>query len=940
MDCQRLTGKIAFLISLSCLAIVRAEAVESAAPGRKTSWDQSHVKGRPEPKLPYKPEAAFPLLQLKQPVTLTSAPGMSRLFVVQLAGEIVSFPDSAAADKLDVLMDVRDVDPKVKHTYGMTFHPKFPDQPYVYVCYVRKGTEPDGTVVSRFTVRELDPPRVEPDSEVQLVRWLAGGHNGCSLKFGPDGFLYISTGDGTGPNPPDALRAGQDVSNLLSSILRIDVDHQEPGRNYAIPSDNPFLQWKGARPEIYAFGFRNPWKMSFDRETGDLWVGDVGWDMWELVFRVEKGGNYGWSIMEGSNPILPEQKRGPGPILPPVTQHHHSEARSITGGFVYHGKDLPSLKGAYIYGDYNTGKIWSLRHDGQRVTSRQELADTGHQIIGWAESHDGELYYADYQRTNRIYKLAPNDAPDASENFPRKLSDTGLFQSVRDLQPAAGVEHYEVNASPWEDGAVAIRHLAVPGNLQITWQDNGHLAFPADTVIARTVIKQINGIARRMETQILHQDGNIWRPYSYIWNTAQDDATLGPPNGLSSSGTSKSDGNVLPYRVHSRVECRLCHTKPMGVVLGLQLAQLRPGALRTAGLLERWRRDGLLAGNPPLNSISHPRLVDPYEGTANLTLRARSYLHVNCVSCHRPGGGGPSPIHLDFQRSLGEANIINATPVQGDFGIPNAKIVSPGDPFRSILFYRMAKLGSGHMPHLGSRELDEAGLHMMHNWIKSLESTGETLDVPQIEKYLETPQTTLELAWRMRSVETPPRLRDEIVKLAIASSQPHVRDLMEPFYPAELRTPRLGTRFDYSVVLERDGVAQQGREIFTRLQCAQCHRLENTGGELGPPVEAFAKKHLQPRAMLDAIVRPSAEMDPAFRTHRVVTTDGAILSGRIISQSDDVVVLLSENNKRLEIAQDDIEERTLSRLSIMPEYLLQGISPQDAADLLAFLQAP
>jgi hypothetical protein len=197
-------------------------------------------------------------------------------------------------------------------------------------------------------VTDTDPPRVDPASEEIIITWLAGGHNGGCLAFGPDGYLYISTGDATPPSPPDGLDAGQDMSRLLSGILRIDVDRRDGDRPYSIPPDNPFVTLEGARPEKWAYGFRNPWKISFDRTTGDLWCGDVGWELWELVHRIERGGNYGWSIMEGPQPVKVEGRRGPTPILPPTIALPHSEAASVTGGYVYRGKKFPALAGAYV----------------------------------------------------------------------------------------------------------------------------------------------------------------------------------------------------------------------------------------------------------------------------------------------------------------------------------------------------------------------------------------------------------------------------------------------------------------------------------------------------------------------------------------------------------------------------------------------------------------
>ena len=478
--------------------------------------------------------------------------------------------------------------------------------------------------------------------------------------------------------------------------MRIDVNQTSVGvdgkaLNYAIPTDNPFVGLKIgdelARPEIYAFGFRNPWKFSFDRLTGDLWVGDVGWDMWELVFKVDRGGNYGWSIVEGSNPIHPKDTPGPGPIIPPVIEHHHSEARSVTGGFVYRGSKYPKLAGAYIYGDYNTGKIWALRYDGKKVVDVQEIADTPHQIIGWCETNGGELYYADYQRTNQIYELVPNSVEDRSAQFPRKLSQTGLFASVPEHQVAPGVEPYSIHAPMWEDGLQAERFLALPGNSQIETDNNDNWRFPQDAVVMRTIYRTVNSKRQRLETQLLHRDRGEWRPYAYIWNDEQTDATLVPLSGTTKTFASPDmrdpELGQFAHQVSSRVECRICHSKAMGGLLGFsrtQLAQIRT-ANDEATLFENqlFARSslGFVRGE---SEKPTEHLVDPYDETQSLDERARSYMHVNCVYCHRPGGGGPSPIHLDFSQSLENTKLINTDPIQGGFRLRNAKIVAPANP--------------------------------------------------------------------------------------------------------------------------------------------------------------------------------------------------------------------------------------------------------------------
>src|SRR5581483_5797750 len=236
-----------------------------------------------------------------------------------------------------------------------------------------------------------NPPRADLASEKVIIEWPSGGHNAGCLKFGPDGYLYIGTGDGSGI--ADERDTGQDISDVLSSILRIDVDHPDPGKTYGIPKDNPFVNTPGARPEIWAYGLRQPWKFSFDRQSGDLWCGEVGQDLWEMVYRIKKGGNYGWSVMEGNHPFRPERKKGPTPFLPPVIEHPHSEFRSLTGGYLYRGQRVPELTGAYIYGDFDTGRIWGLRYDGKKVTWHKELTKTQLRLVSFGEDEAGEVYF-------------------------------------------------------------------------------------------------------------------------------------------------------------------------------------------------------------------------------------------------------------------------------------------------------------------------------------------------------------------------------------------------------------------------------------------------------------------------------------------------------------------------------------------------------------------
>ncbi len=693
----------------------------------RVPWTSSRMIGTPEPPPPFHVEPAFPRVKLQFPVVLVPARGTNRLFVGELPGRIGSFPNDPGATRVDLAIDLARVHPGLTALYGLAFHPKFDENRYVYVCYVLRNDVEDGSVVARFEANRSDPPVIDPKSEKVLLRFWSGGHNGGCLDFGNDGYLYISTGDGTAPSPPDIKLTGQDCSDLLSSILRIDVDHTEPGKPYRIPPDNPFVKVPGVRPEIWSFGFRNPWRMSFDRATGDLWVGDVGWELWEMIDKVKRGGNYGWSVMEGPQPVNVEARRGPTPILPPMVAHPHSEAASITGGYVYHGTRLPELAGVYVYGDYQTGTVWGLRCSGDTVTWRQELARTPIHLAAFGESNDGELYLVNHDRTHQIYRLIRNPAAKAKHDFPRRLSETGLFASTRDHRPAPGVIPYSINSELWADGATAERFLAVPNDGRVGLDPQGNWRFPDGSVLVRTVyVGTADGKPvgrRRGETQVLHLLDGAWRPYSYVWNDDQSDAVLADTAGT--TRTIAIDDPNAPtrrrertHRIHTRAECVLCHNpwvekkttifgfqsaSPLGVnTLQMNRTQNEKGV--PVNQLTALSEAGLLAWTPEPARL--PRLVNPYDESAGLADRARSYLQTNCSHCHQFNAGGTANIALGFEVPLDATRTVDVRPIQGTFQIAGARIIAPGDPTRSVLYYRVAKMGGGRMPRLGSVEVD------------------------------------------------------------------------------------------------------------------------------------------------------------------------------------------------------------------------------------------
>lgn len=959
----------------------------------RESWSTSNISGSPDPAPPYRTELAFPNLTFLQPLDLSPALGSDRLFLAEQGGTIRSFPNHQDVRTADLVVDLKESHPELSAVYAITFHPNFEANRKVYICYVQGNDKPDGTFVSEFImsgaiVTSADgatpPPTIDPATERVIIRWWSGGHNGCSLKFGLDGFLYISTGDGGAPSPPDPLMAGQDVSNLLSNILRIDVDHPAEDLAYRIPADNPFVGMENVRPEIWAFGFRNPWRMSFDRVKGDLWVGDVGWQLWEMIYRVERGSNYGWPIMEGPQPALPEANRGPAPISPPVISHPHSEAASITGGFVYHGSQLPELQGVYVYGDFQSGKVWGLKHDGRQITWQKELAQTPLQLVSFGEDNAGEIFLVDYQRTQQIYRLVPNQDDGQHAKFPRQLSQTGLFSDVIRQSPAAGVLRYEINAHHWADHTQSERWLAIPGMEPIQIESDSKWLIPNGAVLAKTVsiemTKGDSSTLQRLETQILHREAGSWRPYTYAWNEDQTDAELVPSSGfsrlLSVQDVSAPEGlREQTYRFAARSECQMCHnpwvemkTTSIGIQtaspLGLSLMQLngRFGRDDSENQLSSMQKAGWISGNVPAAPEDAPRCADPYEPTASLNDRVRSYLHVNCAHCHQPHAGGSATIELGFEVKLEDAKLLNARPGQGAFGISDAALIRPGDPSGSVLHYRLAKTGNGRMPRIGSEEIDDVAVAMIREWIRempspeppsptvtadnlamlaSLSSSSAERRQSAVQQLTSTTRGALDLMLWVQRSEIPMTIRQEVVTLASQSTQPEVRDLFERFIPASKRAKRLGTAVNSAELLAMEADVERGRQLFLRegsASCRNCHRIKETGETLGPDLSQIAKKYT-PAEMLTHLLEPSRFIDVKYIPQVVETVDGLVHTGLLVERTGTEIVLKSVQNKEIRIAMSDVESVTSQQKSLMPELLLRDVTPQQAADLLAYLNS-
>ncbi|MCG3135655.1 MAG: hypothetical protein HMLKMBBP_03377 [Planctomycetes bacterium] len=647
---------------------------------------------------------AFPGVTFDRPLAAVQPPdGTDRMFVVEQGGRvwITDHPAPAPPGQsrktlfLDLSADVSRLGNE-EGLLGFAFHPDFAANRRFFVQYSARYTQSSQrrNVVSEMTSRADDPDAADRAGE-RIVMQIAQpyeNHNGGWLGFGADGMLYIAVGDGGSAEDP--LEAGQRLDTRLAKILRIDVDSAQP---YAVPNDNPFVSRQNALPEIWAYGLRNPWRCSFDRQTGDLWAGDVGQYAVEEIDRIVPGGNYGWDRKEGNDDFEPEQFPPADPLRAPVATYGHGVGQSVTGGFVYRGSAVECLAGKYVFGDFETGRIWAL-DDPYGDADMEDVLDTDELIASFGEDRDGELFVCSF--TGKVLRVVDDGEPPAETPLPPELSDLGIFADLESLRPVQGALRYDVLSPLWSDGAEKPRFLVLPEGEAMTWRDADAFDVPAGTI----AVKSFTRGGERLETRVIRRTATGFQAATYRWRGDLADADRVDASSVATAGGG-------PWTFPSPDDCRKCHTNAAGFLLAVSARQIPKGTLA------KWRRKGVLDGAPPLGRVAQNV---PVRGRGRADARARSYMDANCSFCHRPDDETNAGLDLRATTALEDTGALDAVPQHGDAGLADPRILAPGEPARSTLLERMRIRGDGQMPQLATHVPDDDAIRTLERWILRL----------------------------------------------------------------------------------------------------------------------------------------------------------------------------------------------------------------------------
>ncbi|MCW1885816.1 PQQ-dependent sugar dehydrogenase [Luteolibacter flavescens] len=719
---------------------------------------------------------AFPNIGFSDPLAIATPPGeTNRLFIVEKGGDIEVIPNLAAPAlastpflDLDAIVNPRNsiygnedfVNRGESGLLGLAFHPDYATNGRFFVFY---SVEFGGSIhqrVSEFARSATNPNQANPASEKILIQqqdaW--DNHNGGDLHFGNDGFLYISLGDEGDQN--DSENNSQRIDkDFFSGIMRIDVDFDPANYNagtslrpnthssviinsvtgnpnYKVPGDNP---WVGAtsfnglavtpanvRTEFWAVGLRNPWRFSFDRQTGDLWCADVGGGSWEEINKIVKGGNYEWAYKEGASngPKWNSRPSGWTGAQGPVYAYGHGsgtfQGNSVTGGVVYRGTTLPALTGRYIFADYSSGNIWAMN----TTTAAVERISGEGGIAGFGlDPSNGDVLIADLN--GQIRRLV-NQAVDTG--FPATLDATGLFGDVATLTPAAGMVGYDVNLPFWSDHAKKRRWFGITSpTATLGFNAEGAWDTPAGTVWVKHFDMEMQrgtpSSAKRLETRVFVRNATGAYGVSYRWNAAGTQANLVNEAGeeFDLSITVNGTPTTQRWRIPSRAECMTCHSAEAGLSLSFRTRQLNlAGQIggESGNFIQLLSDAGYLDGldDSPLTLAKH---VAPSDTAYSLETRARAWLDVNCAYCHMDGGTAPVNFDARAEVPLFSTDTVNVMPSSGVLH-PNDRLLAPGQEERSVIVHRSsARNGYTRMPPLATNVVDEEGMQLLKDWIDS-----------------------------------------------------------------------------------------------------------------------------------------------------------------------------------------------------------------------------
>ncbi len=735
-------GITAWLLLIGCLGPFSASAARVA---------NTTLKFPPAPpQLGYSLVDAFAGIRFSEPVCMASPPGeTNRLFILEKSGTMVVITNLAAPTRT-VFMQIPVMSDSESGLLGLAFHPGYATNRLFFLALTRnlKTTLGSGRHqgIARFETSPTNPNQGLPASEVSLLQQYdtAGNHQGGDLHFGPDGYLYASFGD-EGPQYDGGNNSQTITKNYFSAILRLDVD-KRPGNllpnshpavttNYFVPADNP---WVGAtsfngktvdptkvRTEFYAVGFRNPWRMSFDSLTGQLYVGDVGQDLFEWVDVVVKGANFGWAYFEG---LHAGPKTAPAGFTrnTPIHEYAHgsgpARGNAIIGGVVYRGNRFAQLYGAYVFSDNGSGNVWMLRPNGTNVVASQRIGGAASPAAIGVDPSNGDVLVA--QVGGQILRLT-YDATPVGAPLPATLADSGIFSDVATLKPQPGIVPYDLNVPFWSDGALKRRWFSVPDpTAKIAFSREGTWQFPQGSVwVKHFDLELTNGVPesrRRLETRVIVKTTNDVYGVTYRWDDAQKNAFPVPEAGLDESFVIH-DGTTTRNQVWhypARSECLTCHTAVGGLALGFNTAQLNRDADSGDGVQNQiqWLNANgyFTAAVTTLQTLR--TLVTASNATASLESRVRSYLAANCSQCHQPGGPTPAAFDARWSTPTRLAGLVNGT-LNASGSDPAMRVIAPGAPESSEMLERISKRGAEQMPPLASTVVDTNAVQLLTEWI-------------------------------------------------------------------------------------------------------------------------------------------------------------------------------------------------------------------------------